>query len=180
MFAGTQLKSKSRVQDAKTLAKEAKTVKEKLAAVPGVHVPNIQAPSLNIDIFKGIDLRALVDFRIPTLTLPDINLLWIPDIKLGSIPGFSLELVRLNLKGILKFKDLLPDISLRALAYALAVKWPNINFPSMMFDLSKILNIDFDFYFGDVKLLPAKKEGSQTPGVNLEVVRFELSAKVKY
>lgn len=154
MFAGTQLQPRSRIADAKTLADEAKAVKAKVAAVPGVGIPSLNAPSLNLNlsIFHGIDLRALVDFRVPTLTLPEIDLRWVPDIHIGSLPGFNLPKVRLNLKGILKYKDLLPDISLRALAYALAVKWPNINFPSLMFDLSKILEVDFNIAFPDLRL----------------------------
>jgi hypothetical protein len=152
MFAGTQLRAKSRVEDAKTLAKEAKAAKEKVAAIPGVGLPGLDVPSLNVKIFDGIDLRRLVDFRLPNFTIGDIDLRWIPDIRLGSLPGFDLPKVRLNLKGILKYKDLLPNISLRALAYALAVKWPNINFPSLMLDLSRILDIDFDVLFPDLKL----------------------------
>ena len=152
MFTGTQLKPKSRIEDAKTLAKSAKECKDKLAAVPGVAIPRLDVPSLNINLFKGIDLRGLVDFRIPNLSLPGIDLSWIPDIKLGSIPGFDLPRIRINLKGILKFKDLLPNISLRALIYKLAIKWPDINIPSLMLDLSKILNIDFDILFPDFKL----------------------------
>lgn len=152
MFAGTQLKPKSRLEDAKTLAKEAKACKQKLAAVPGVSVPSLDVPSLNIDILRGIDLRRLVNFRIPSLSLPDVELAWIPDISIGSLPGFNLPQVLVNLKGMLKYKDLLPDISLRALAYALAVKWPNLNFPSLMLDLSKILNVDFDLAFPGLRL----------------------------
>lgn len=146
MFAGTQLKPKSRLEDAMTLAKEAKTLKKELAAVPGVGIPDLSLPipSLNVNLFKGIDLRRLVDFRLPTLTLPGIDFSWIPDIRLGDLPGFSLPRVRLNLKGILTFKDLLPNISLRALAYALAIKWPDIRFPALMFELCRILEIDFD------------------------------------
>jgi hypothetical protein len=152
MFAGTQLKPKSRLEDAKTLAQSAKASKDKLAAVPGIAIPNLNIPTLNLNLFKGLDLRGLVDFRIPTLSLPGIDLSWIPDIKLGSIPGFNLPRIRLNLKGILKFKDLLPNISLRALVYALAVKWPDINIPSLLLDLSKILNIDFDILFPTLRL----------------------------
>lgn len=150
MFVGTQLILKSRAEDAKTLAKEAKACKEKIAAVPGVSLPNLQLPTLNVNLFKGIDLRALIDFPIPTV--PGIDLSWIPDIRLGNLPGFNLPQVRLNLKGILKFKDLLPDISLRALAMALAKKWPDIHFPSLMWDLSKLLNLDFDITFPKLKL----------------------------
>ncbi len=152
MFGGTQLEPRSHVADAKTLAKEAKAAKEKIGEVPGLHVPTLNAPSLNLAIFKGIDLRALVKFRLPSISLPDVNLSIIPDIRLGSLPGFSLPKVRLNLNGILKYKDLLPDISLRALAYALAVKWPDLRFPSLMVDLSRILDIDVDILFPDLRL----------------------------
>ena len=87
MFAGTQLKPKSRIKDAQTLAKEAKEVKKKIAAVPGVSVPSLDIPSLNVNIFHGIDLRGLVNFRVPSLSLPDVELGWIPDIRIGSLPG---------------------------------------------------------------------------------------------
>ncbi len=172
MFTGTQLSPKSRLEDASNLQAAAKTCVAALKKVPGITVPKIDVPSvnlpsidlpsidvpainLNINIFKGIDLRALVNFRIPTLTLPGVNLAWIPDIKLASLPHFNLDAIRINLKGILKFKDLLPNISLRALAFSLAVKWPSISFPSLMFDLSKILNIpfiDFDVVFPGFRL----------------------------
>ena len=152
MFAGTQLKPKSRVEDAKALAKSAKESKDKLAALPGVTIPKLDVPTLNINLFKGIDLRGLINFRIPTLSLPGLDLSWIPDINLGSIPGFNLPKIRINLKGILTFKDLLPNINLRALVYALAIKWPHINIPSLLLDLSRIFNIDFDILFPDLKL----------------------------
>jgi hypothetical protein len=172
MFTGTQLNPKSRVEDAKNLATDGKACVAAMKKIPGVTVPKIDVPSvnlpsidlpsidvpainLNINIFKGIDLRALVNFRIPTLSLPGVDLSWIPDIKLGKLPHFDLERIRINLKGILKFKDLLPDISLRALAFSLAVKWPSISFPSLIFDLSKILNIpfiDFDLVFPRFRL----------------------------
>jgi hypothetical protein len=152
MFAGTQIQPKSLLKDAQALATEAKACKAKVAAVPGVSIPTLDVPSLNLNIFHGIDLRALINFRVPTLSLPDVELGWIPEIRIGSLPGFNLPQVRLNLKGILKFKDLLPDISLRALAYALAVKWPNLSFPSLMLDLSKILHLDFDVAFPGLRL----------------------------
>lgn len=152
MFSGTQLKPKNRLADAKTLAQSAKDSKDKLAAVPGVVIPRLDIPTLNIYLFKGIDLRGLVNLRIPNLSLPSIDLNWIPNINLGSIPGFNLPHIRINLKGILKFKDFLPEISLRTLVYALAIKWPNINISSILLDLSKILDIDFDILFPDIKL----------------------------
>ena len=45
MFSGTQLKPKSRVGDGKTLAKDAKDCKKKLAAIPGVAVPHFSVPN---------------------------------------------------------------------------------------------------------------------------------------
>jgi len=152
MFDGTQLIPKSRVEDAKTLLQEAKAIKKSIGAIPGVSVPKLGVPSLNINLFKDIDLRSLVNFRIPTLSLPDLNLTWIPDIKLGLIMNFNLPSIRLNLKGILKYKDLLPDISLRALVYSIVIKFPEISIPSLLFDLSKILNIDFDILFPNLKV----------------------------
>ncbi|GJI88166.1 MULTISPECIES: hypothetical protein [Duganella] len=151
MFGGTQLRAKSRVEDAKTLAKDAKDCKKKLGAIPGVAVPHFSIPQLNIDLFKGLDLPGLIDFRIPGVGLPNFDINLIPDIHLGSIPGFNLPTVRLNLKGLIKFKDLLPDISLRALVFKIALKFPEINIPSLLFDLSKILSIDFDVAFPRIR-----------------------------
>ena len=151
MFGGTQLRAKSRVEDAKTLAKDAKDCKKKLGAIPGVAVPHFSIPQLNIDLFKGLDLRGLIDFRIPALGLPNFDINLIPDIRLGSIPGFNLPTIRLNLKGLIKFKDLLPDISLRALVFKIGLKFPELNIPSLLFDLSKILNVDFDVAFPRIR-----------------------------
>jgi hypothetical protein len=180
MFSGAQLAPKSRLQDAKTLANEAKDCKKKIEAVPGLAIPNLALPALNVNIFKGIDLRSLVDFRIPAL--PGIDLSWIPDIRLGDLPGFNLPQVRLNLKGILKFKDLLPNISLRALAYALAVKWPDINFPSLIWDLSKLLNLNFDFTFPRLKLVYPDflsiDLDINLPEINLPEINFPALLKV--
>ncbi len=157
MFEGTKLIPKSRAKDAKTLFAEANAIKKAVAKIPGVTVPSItvpqiDVPSLNINLFKGIDLRALVNFRIPTLSLPGIDLGWIPNITLGWLPGFDLPTIRVNLKGLLKFKDLLPDISLRALIYALIQKWPDINVPSLLIDISKIFKIDFDLMFPNIRV----------------------------
>lgn len=152
MFAGTKLKPKSRLEDAKTLAKSAKACKDSLEALPGVAIPSLNVPALNIGLLKGIDFRGLVNFRIPSLDLPGINLNWIPDIRIGSIPGFDLPRIGINLKGIPNFKDFLPNISLRAFIYALAIKWPNVNIPSLLLDLSNLLGIDFDILFPDLKL----------------------------
>ncbi|ELX12943.1 hypothetical protein Jab_1c15590 [Janthinobacterium sp. HH01] len=153
MFNGTQLRPKSRVEDARTLAKDAKDCKKKLSAIPGVAVPHFSVPQLNIDLFKGLDLRGLVDFRIPAVGLPNFDLNLIPDIRLGAIPGFKLPTVRLNLKGILKFKDLLPDISLRALVFKIGLNFPELNIPSLLFDLSKILDVNFDVAFPRIREL---------------------------
>lgn len=152
MFGGTQLRPKSRLEDAKTLAKEAKECKKKLGALPGVSVPDISPLELNLNLFKGIDLRELVNFTLPRIPLPNFDINLIPDIKLGDIPGFDLPTVRLNLKGLIKFKDLLPTISLRALAFKILVRLPDVNLPSLLYDLSRILNIDFDVLFPRVRL----------------------------
>ena len=151
MFEGTQLRAKSRREDAQTLAQSAKECKDTLKALPGVNIPKLDVPSLNVHLFDGINLRNLVNFRIPNLSLPNFDLSFIPDIKLGNIPGFNLALIRINLKGILNFKDLLPHVSLRTLVYTLTIKWPEINLPSILFDLSKILSIDFDALFGNLR-----------------------------
>src|ERR1700730_15255517 len=86
MFAGTQLQPKSLLKEAQALATEAKACKAKVAAVPGVSIPTLDVPSLNLNIFHGIDLRALINFRVPTLSLPDVELGWIPEIRIGSLP----------------------------------------------------------------------------------------------
>ncbi|HAT32152.1 MAG TPA: hypothetical protein DCW29_15240 [Janthinobacterium sp.] len=153
MFGGTKIRAKSRVEDAKALLSSAKECKKTLAALPGVNIPNFAVPELNIDIFRGIDLRALLALSIPGLSLPGFDLSWIRDIKLGDLPGFNLPQVRINLKGILKFKDFLPNISLRALVYGIAIKFPSISIPSFLLDLSKIFNIDFDIVFPRLRLL---------------------------
>ena len=103
MFDGTQLRPKSRVEDAKALAKSAKDCKKAIGAIPGVGVPdvnmpNLSMPQLNLNLFKGLDLRALVDFTIPRIPLPNFDINLIPDIKLGHLPGFDLPTIRLNLK----------------------------------------------------------------------------------
>jgi hypothetical protein len=152
MFEGTQLSPKSRISDAKTLLKEAKSCKEKITKIPGVALPSLTMPTINVNIFRGINLLDISKLSIPSLSLPFINLDLIPDIPLINIPGFSLANLRINLKGILINKDLFPNISLRALVYALAVKWPDINFPSLLWDFSNILNINFDVLFPTIKI----------------------------
>lgn len=152
MFQGTKLRPKSRLDDAKALKKSAEDVKKKLAAVPGVAIPELDVPSFNLSLFKDLDLRQLVNFTIPRIPIPNFDLSWIPDIKLGAIPGFDLPTVRINLKGFIKFKDLLPDISLRALAFKIVIKYPNITIPSILWDLSKILALDFDVCFPGIRV----------------------------
>ncbi|CAM3704327.1 hypothetical protein [Parendozoicomonas haliclonae] len=142
MFAGTQLK----VKDYKALAVEAvtaaKQAKKVVSSADGVHVPSLDMPSLNPDIFKGIDLPKLSKIKIPGLTLPDFPIARIPDINLGSLPGFDLPRFRLNLKGILRHKDLLPTINLRAMIWGLSQRWPHISLPSLVLDLQKLMGID--------------------------------------
>ncbi|SHN16467.1 hypothetical protein SAMN05192549_10579 [Duganella sacchari] len=156
MFNDTHLRPKSRVEDAKTLAKSAKDAKKSLAAIPGVGVPDLSLPdmnlpSLNLNLFKGLDLRQLVDFTMPRIPIPNFDIYLIPDIKLGHLPGFNLPKIRLNLKGILKFKDLLPEISLRALVYKILARFPDVNIPAILYDLSRIFDIDFNLLFPNIR-----------------------------
>ncbi len=144
MFQGTKLVRKSLVQDAKDMCKSAKDAKKKFDGVPGMNVPNLELgiPPLNIGIFQGINLKNLINFDLKlALGVPNIDL--IPDISIGGFPGFNLPKVRLNLKGILKYKDLFPNISLRALVWAISVKYPHLNLPSIVIDIGKILEIEF-------------------------------------
>jgi len=149
MFQGTRLVPKSLLDDAKTMATDAKAAVTAVGKVPGVQAPNlallkVDVPSLNLRLFNGIDLRRLIDINIPSLSLPGWDLNLIPDIHLGSFPGFDLPRVRLNLKGLLKYKDLFPDISLRALVWAIGIKFPHLSLPSIAFDLKNILGLDWD------------------------------------
>ena len=150
MFKGTQLKPKSLVQDAKELAKEAKKAKKLASNIPGISTPNLEIPSLNVDLFRGINLRNLVDINIPGLTMPNLNL--IPDIRLGDLPGFNLPSVRLNLKGILKYKDLFPNISLRALIWSISIKYPHLNFPAIAWDVCNIFGLNIHIVMPKLKI----------------------------
>lgn len=156
MFGGTQLIPKSRVDDAKAMKKDAQDIRKKMEAIPGVAVPELGVPTLNLDLFKHLNLPELLRFQLPSLRLPNIDipnfdLSLIPNWTLGDIPGFNLPQVRLNLKGLIKFKELLPKISLRALVYQIAARFPHIAVPSLLFDISKILNIDFDVVFPNIR-----------------------------
>ncbi|MEQ9199329.1 MAG: hypothetical protein RLN80_05030, partial [Rhodospirillales bacterium] len=144
MFEGTQLKPKSLLDDAKDMAKEANKARKSVQKIPGLNAPDIDIPSLNVDLFKGIDLRKLIDIDIPSLSIPGWDLSLVPNFKLGSIPGFSLPKVRLNLKGLIKYKDLLPDISLPALVWEIGIKFPHLTLPSVLWDLQGILGIDLN------------------------------------
>lgn len=147
MFEGTQLKPKSLFDDAKDMAKEANKARKAIQKVPGVNVPEIDLPSLNVNLFKGIDLRKLIDIDIPSLSVPGWDLSLVPNFRLGDIPGFNLPNVRINLKGILKYKDMLPDIRLPAIVWAIGVKFPHLTLPSVLFDLEKIFGIDLHLSF---------------------------------
>ena len=194
MFKGTQLKPKSLVQDAKELAKEAKKAKKLASNIPGISTPNLEIPSLNVDLFRGINLRNLVDINIPGLTMPNLNL--IPDIRLGDLPGFNLPSVRLNLKGILKYKDLFPNISLRALIWSISIKYPHLNFPAIAWDVCNIfglnihivmpkLKIEFpEFFKLDLKVklpnlkLPDIDLPDVVPNLDINLPNIDLSALV--
>jgi hypothetical protein len=142
MFEGTQLKPKSLLDDAKDMAKEANKARKAVQKVPGLNAPDIDLPSLNIALFKGIDLRKLVDIDLPSLSIPGWDLSLVPNFRLGDFPGFSLPKVRINLKGIIKYKDLLPDIRLPAIVWAIGVKFPHLTLPSVLWDLQNIFGID--------------------------------------
>ena len=141
MFTGTQLKRKSAFADAKSIADDAKKAKKAVAQIPGLDVPEIGVPSLNLDLLKRLDLPKLVDLDIPRLTFPGWQLDLIPDISLGDLPGFDLSAIKLNLKGI-KIGDWLPDISLRGLVWSISMKFPHLQLPAICLDLGKLLRID--------------------------------------
>ena len=142
MFEGTQLVPKSLTEDAADMAKEANKARKAIQKVPGVNVPDINLPTLNVSLFKGIDLRKLIDIDIPSLSVPGWDLSLVPNFRLGDIPGFNLPNVRINLKGILKYKDMLPDIRLPAIVWAIGIKFPHLTLPSVLFDLQNIFDID--------------------------------------
>ena len=192
MFQGTQLVRKSILNDAKDMYKSAKDAKKKIGGVPGMNAPDIKLgiPPLNVGIFKGINLKKLININIRLcLSVPNINL--IPDIKIGDIPGFNLPKVRLNLKGILKYKDLFPNISLRALVWAICVKYPHIELPSIAVDIGEIFEIDFpnlpkikvqfpEFFEIDLEVtlpnlkLPDVNLPNVVPQISLEVPKINL------
>jgi hypothetical protein len=132
MFRGTQLQRRGLAKDAEEAKKAAEEAKKVLKAVPGLDV----SADFNFDLFKGINLKNL---KIPTY---DLGRPWnlIPDINIGSLPGFSLPSI--NIPG-LQFPDLLPNISLRFLVWNIGIKFPHINLPSLTFDISKLLNINW-------------------------------------
>ncbi len=192
MFQGTQLVRKSLVQDAKDMYKSAKDAKKKMDGVPGLNAPDITVgiPPLNVGIFKGINLKKLINMNLRLcLSVPNINL--IPDIEIGDIPGFNLPKVRLNLKGILKYKDLFPNISLRALVWAICIKYPHIELPAIAVDIGKIFEIDFpnlpkikvqfpEFFEIDLEVslpnlkLPDVNLPNVVPQISLEVPKINL------
>lgn len=190
MFEGTQLKPKSLLDDAKDMAKEANKARKSVQKIPGLNAPDINLPSLNVGLFKGIDLRKLIDIDIPSLSIPGWDLSLVPNFKLGSIPGFSLPKVRLNLKGLIKYKDLLPDISLPALVWAIGVKFPHLTLPSVLWDLQGILGIDLnlrlsfpDFVIPDLRVdLPNLSVPDislpyvDVPSIDIDFPSIDLSA----
>jgi len=170
MFQGTQLILKSKLNTAKEAKQFADDAKKLMKKVPGIKVPSvdINMPALNVDLFKGIDLRKLTNIpNIPGLRLPNFDLGLIPDISLGSLPGFNLPTLRINLKGILKYKDLFPKINLRALIWVIGMKCPHLSIPSLVFDLGALLKIDLP------SLIP-KLPKISIPDLNIELPNLKL------
>lgn len=154
MFDGTKLIRKSLADDAKEAFKAAKKAKKAIENVPGISVPDLNNPfgNLNLNLLKGIDLKKLIKIKLPGLNVPDWDLDLIPDINIGDIPGINLPDILPNLRGILKHLDLLPDISLRLLAWQIGVKFPHIQLPSVAFDLSNIFKFSLPDIFPGIKL----------------------------
>lgn len=140
MFQGRQLVRKSKLTDAMKIAKEAKDVAAKLKkAIPQVHVPNLEVPAPNFDLLRGIILREIPTFRLPSI--PDFDLNLIPNINLDAIPNFNFPKIRVNL-GFLPNLDLLPDLNLRQFLGYLAVKLPAFDLPSIILQLNFIFEVD--------------------------------------
>ncbi|MEQ9327161.1 MAG: hypothetical protein RJQ21_07685 [Rhodospirillales bacterium] len=190
MFEGTQLKPKSLLQDAKDMAKEANKTRKAMQKVPGINVPDVNLPSLNVGLFKGIDLRKLVDIDLPPFGLPGWKLSLVPNWRLGDIPGFNLPRVRINLKGIIKYKDLLPDIRLPVLVWSIGVNFPHLSLPSVLWDLEKIFGInlnlpdlfpefavpDFSVNLPNVALPDISLPHVNVPSIDLDFPTINLSA----
>ncbi len=174
MFEGTQLVLKDKTRPAREVAGEAKKAYGKVKEIPGVGVPNLRAPDLdlNLDLLKGLDLRGLA--RLPSLSFPNIGFDWnlIPDIRLGDLPGFDLPRIRIQLKGLLKYKDLFPDIRLRALILRIHLRFPGLEIPYIIWELGRIFQIDFSVHIPALRVwLPSLPQVSlpnlAIPDVNL-------------
>jgi hypothetical protein len=140
MFQGRQLIRKSKLADAMKIAKEARDAASKLKkALPQVHVPDLVAPKPNFDLLRGINLREIPNFRLPSI--PDYDLNLIPDIQLKNIPNFNLQKLRVDL-GFLTNLELLPDLKLRLLLGYLAVKLVAFDLPSIIQQLNFIFDVD--------------------------------------
>lgn len=137
MFAGTSLQVKSWASDIKEAKAEAKKAKKLVESIPGVAVPDINGISLNVDLFKGIKLKDLINWSMPNVGIHwDMTL--IPDIRLGSLPGFDIPKLKFKIKNI----DLLPDISLRGLLIHISLRFPHLPLPSLVYDLGNLFDID--------------------------------------
>ena len=176
MFKGTKLVRKSLIKDAKDMYSSAKEAKNLIGGVSVMNAPDITVgiPPLNVDIFKGINLKKLINMNLRFCSsVPKINL--IPDVKLGEILEFNLSKVLLNLKGILKYKGLFPNISLRTLVWSICVKYPHLNLPAIAIgiDIGKIFEIDFPnlpIFVPQVSLdVPKVNPGEmRIPGIDLQ------------
>ena len=138
MFAGTQLQVKSWTSDIKEVAKDAKKAKKLVESIPGVAVPDINGISLNVDLFKKIKLRDLVNFSMPNFGRIEWDISLIPDISIGQLPGFDIGKLKFNIRDI----DLLPDISLRGLMIHIGARFPHLPLPSLVFDVGNLFDID--------------------------------------
>ena len=175
MFAGTQLSAKSNAALAKDTLLELRKVKKEVAKIPGIEIPDLNRPSLNVNLFKNLDLRKLV--ALPYVRIPELSL---PDIKLMNFPGLNLDIFIGNLRCIIKHTHLLPKINIAVLVKALIDKFPHFSVPSILFDLAKLMDIsygkliaifpNFTIKFPDFPVLPdlkVKLPNLAIPDVNL-------------
>ncbi len=153
MFKGTQLvlKKSNAAKAAKEIKAQAEKAKNSIKSVlPTINIPDVQIPKPNFNLLKFFHLKEFKTLQfgeIPnfSLSLPspfDINL--IPDIRLGDLPSFDLEFLKIHLAPLgwgVKL-NMLPNISLRAILARLG-QIPGISFPSILKDLEWLLRVDF-------------------------------------
>ncbi len=155
MFSGTQLKVKSWKDDAKKLKDEAKKAKKAIDKIRGIDLPDIEVgiPGPNFGLFFrkirfDIDLP---DFDFSGI-LWDVNI--IPDTRIGDIPGFSLPGISIPNIKLGRLPDL-PDVNLRVLIAQIALEFPDLDLPAIVWDVGRILKIpDLPDFCGIKGLFP--------------------------